>query len=285
MGAAILDYHLAIDVTGLVRNQKAGQVRKFAMLAGTAERIALYPAFIAALGAELARSAGRRKCAGGDRDRAHTLGSPFHRKAPGHREHRGFRHRRRHREGAAGDRRGREDAQHHAAVLAVDPAPARGERAIHRAVQRRRQNRIRCPRRQMFGLRNEGRGGIIDQHIDRRLAPYLFHHRIDRSAVADIAADHAHLAAEFAAHPRGRRLQQFEPAAANDQLRAELDEAVSHRRPEPRTATCDQYPLSRQQALFKHCPIPFLPVIARSDSDEAIHPAVVGFWIASLRSQ
>jgi hypothetical protein len=55
----------------------------------------------------------------------------------------------------------------------------------------------------------------------------------------------ANLAAEFAAHQRGR-LQQFEPATANGQLGAELDE----RCPTARAPTAgDQYPLSRQQAL------------------------------------
>ena len=66
MRAAILHHHLAIDIAGLVGNQKARQVSKFAMLAGAAERIALRPAFIAALGTELARSAGRRKRAEAD---------------------------------------------------------------------------------------------------------------------------------------------------------------------------------------------------------------------------
>src|SRR5262249_53570479 len=101
--AAILHYHLTIDITGLVGDQEARQVCKLAMLAGAAERIALRPTFIASLGTELPRSAGSRKCAGGDRDCAHTLWPPLHRKAPGHREHGGFCHRRRHREGAAGD--------------------------------------------------------------------------------------------------------------------------------------------------------------------------------------
>jgi hypothetical protein len=78
---------------------------------------------------------------------------------------------------------------------------------------------------------------------------HIFHHGIDRGAVADIAADHANLAAESPASAAA--LQQFEPAAANDQLGAELDKRVPSQ-PRARTATGDQYPLSRQQALFKH---------------------------------
>src|SRR5437660_1772470 len=77
MRAAILHYHLAIDVAGLVRNQEAREVRKLAMLAGTAERIARGPALVAALGAKLARRARRGKCAGRDRHGAHALRSPF----------------------------------------------------------------------------------------------------------------------------------------------------------------------------------------------------------------
>jgi len=38
-----------------------------------------------------------------------------------------------HREGTAGNGRGREDREHHALVLALDPASAGGQRAIHRA--------------------------------------------------------------------------------------------------------------------------------------------------------
>ena len=68
MRAAVLHHHLAVDVAGLIGNQEAGEIGELAMLAGAAERIAMRPAFIAALGPELARSARGRKRAGRDRD-------------------------------------------------------------------------------------------------------------------------------------------------------------------------------------------------------------------------
>ena len=134
----------------------------------------------------------------------------------------------------------------------VDPALAGSERAVHRAVQGRRENRVRRAKRQMLGLRDEGRGGIVDQHVERRLAPDRVHHGIDRGAVANVASDDADLAAEIVAHLRRRRLQQFEPAAADDQFGAELDEAASHRSTEPGTAAGDQDAFFRQQAFFEH---------------------------------
>jgi len=60
----------------------------------------------------------------------------------------------------------------------------------------------------------------------------------------------------IAAHPRRGRLQQFEPATADDQFGAQFDETPSHRGTEPGAAAGDQYPLSRQQAFFKHRFIP-----------------------------
>jgi hypothetical protein len=103
-----------------------------------------------------------------------------------------------------------------------------------------------------FGLRDEGGGGVVDEHVERRIAPDRVHHGIDGSAVAQVASDDAHLAAEFAAQLRRRLFEQFKPAAADDQFGAELDEAASHRRSKPGAAAGDQYAFPRQQAFFKH---------------------------------
>ena len=84
------------------------------------------------------------------------------------------------------------------------------------------------------------------------VAPDRIHHGFDGSAIANVASDRADLAAEIVAQSRRGRFQQFEPAAADDQFGAKLDEAASHRRAEPGAAAGDQYPLSRQQAFFKH---------------------------------
>ena len=104
----------------------------------------------------------------------------------------------------------------------------------------------------MFGLCDESRSRIVDEHVDRRLAPERIHHGIDRGAVPDVASDRGDLAAGVAAHFGCRSLQQFEPAAADDELGAQLQEAAPHRRTEPRTAAGDQDALSPQQAFFKH---------------------------------
>ena len=60
MRAAVLHHHLAVDVAGLVGNQKTRKIGQLTMFAGAAERIAMRPAFITALGTELARCARRR---------------------------------------------------------------------------------------------------------------------------------------------------------------------------------------------------------------------------------
>jgi hypothetical protein len=104
----------------------------------------------------------------------------------------------------------------------------------------------------MFSLRNERRGSIVDQDIDRRDAPDLLHHDVDRRAVADIASGHRDLSAKLVAHLCSGRLQQFEPATADDQFGAEFDEATSHRGSESGAAASYQDPLSSQQVFFKH---------------------------------
>src|SRR5438874_1765172 len=81
------------------------------------------------------------------------------------RQNGGFGHRRWHREGASGDGRGRKDGEHHAFVLSVNPTFSRRQRAIHRAMQRGAKDRVGGAKRQMFGLSDESRGGIVDEHI------------------------------------------------------------------------------------------------------------------------
>ena len=49
-------------------------------------------------------------------------------------------------------------------------------------MQGRGEDRVGCTKRQMLGLRDKGRGRIVDEHIDRRLAKHRIHHGIDGSA-------------------------------------------------------------------------------------------------------
>jgi hypothetical protein len=113
------------------------------MLAGAAERIVRRPALIAPLGTQLHGRARRRERARRDRDGADALRPPLDREAFGHRQERRLRHRGGNGEGAAGDGRGRENGEHHTGMPGLDPALARRKRAVHRAMQRRRQDRVR----------------------------------------------------------------------------------------------------------------------------------------------
>jgi hypothetical protein len=116
-------------------------------------------------------------------------------------------------------------------------------------MQRRRQNRVRGTKRKLLSLRDEGCGGIVDENASgasRQIA----------SIIASTAAPSrmSHLTAATLqrdlAHPC-RRLQQFEPAAADTRSAPRRSGAPSPRRaPEPPP---DQYPLSANrlfQTLF-----------------------------------
>src|SRR5436190_2497935 len=78
MRATVLHHHLAIDEAGLVGNQVTREVGEFGMVAMAAERIAMRPTLLAALGPELAGGAGGWKRPRGDRDGANALRAPFH---------------------------------------------------------------------------------------------------------------------------------------------------------------------------------------------------------------
>ena len=114
-------------------------------------------------------------------------------------------------------------------MLSLDPALAGRERAIHRAMQRRRQDRIGRAVRQMFGLRDEGCGSIVDQHVDlpsRQTDPSWHRPRYRRGyriASRDLPSRSLRICAAVASSN--------EPAAADDQFRTEFDEAASHRGP------------------------------------------------------
>jgi hypothetical protein len=60
MHAAVHYHHLAIDRAGAVRDQKAGEIGQFNMLAGAAKRIARRPVPVASLGVQLPRGVGER---------------------------------------------------------------------------------------------------------------------------------------------------------------------------------------------------------------------------------
>src|SRR6185436_10715881 len=92
MRAAVLHHHLAIDEAGLVGNQITREVGELGVVAMAAERVAVGPALLAALGPELAGGTRGGECARRDRDGANALRTPFHGEALGHRQHRSLCH-------------------------------------------------------------------------------------------------------------------------------------------------------------------------------------------------
>jgi hypothetical protein len=107
-------------------------------------------------------------------------------------------------------------------------------------------------KRQPLGLGNEGRGGIVDQDVERSIAPDRIHHGVHCGAMANVAGQRCDLAAEIAAHLCSGRLQQFEPAAADAEICAKLGKASCHRRPQPGAAAGDQDAFCLEQVLFEH---------------------------------
>ncbi len=69
MRPAILHHHLAVDVAGLIRNQKAGEIGEFAVFADTPERIFGRRILVAVLGPKLSRCTGNWKNAGANGSR------------------------------------------------------------------------------------------------------------------------------------------------------------------------------------------------------------------------
>jgi hypothetical protein len=68
--------------------------------------------------------------------------------------------------------------------------------------------------------------------------------------------DRGYPAAGIATDLGGRRLEPFEPAAADDKFGAEPGKTACHRGTKPGASAGDQDPLSCQQAFFKHESIP-----------------------------
>ncbi len=109
----------------------------------------------------------------------------------------------------------------------------------------------------MLALCDEGGSGIVDEDVERRLAPDRIHHAVDRRTVADIAGDGDDRAAGLVAHLARRRLEPLELAAADHELGAEREEATPHRSAETRTTPGNEGALVLQQACFKHRLNPF----------------------------
>ncbi|MGY3645670.1 hypothetical protein ACVWW2_000961 [Bradyrhizobium sp. LM4.3] len=131
----------------------------------------------------------------------------------------------------------------------------------------------------MLTLRDEGRSGIVDENIERRLAPDGVHHALDGGAVADIAGHDGDLAAGLFAHLARRRFQPIELATADHELRTERKEAAPHRRAETRATTGDEDALVPKQARFKHRLNPCYFVVASEGKPSRNRTAEIA-WIA-----
>src|SRR5262249_49179419 len=147
-------------------------------------------------------------------------------------------------------------------------------------------DRIGRTERKMFALRDEGRGSIVDENVERRRAPDRVHHVVDGGTVTDVAGDGRDLAAGLCPHLSGSRLQPVKLAAADHELCAEREETAPHRGTESRATTGDEDALVPKQTCFKHRLNPPIdtPVIAREAKQSRLFPQD-GFWIASLRSR
>src|SRR3954451_14324183 len=138
----------------------------------------------------------------------------------------------------------------------------------------------------MLTLRDESRCRVVDENIERRLAPDGVHHALDGGAIADIAGDRRDLAAGLFAHLARRRLEPIELAAADHELGAEREEAARHCSTETRTATGDEDTLVLEQTCFKHGLNPLFFFFRHCERSEAIQNRAAEIaWIASLRSQ
>src|SRR3954469_929712 len=126
----------------------------------------------------------------------------------------------------------------------------------------------------MLTLRDESRCRVVDENIERRLAPDGVHHALDGGAIADIAGDRGDLAAVLFAHLARRRLEPIELAAADHELGAEREETVRHCSTEARTAAGDEDALVLEQACFKHGLNPSCFVVARAAGNRT---AEIGF--------
>src|SRR3954454_6468540 len=137
----------------------------------------------------------------------------------------------------------------------------------------------------MLALRNESRSRVVDENIERRLAPDGVHHALNGGAVADIAGDRRDLAAGLFAHRARRRIEPIELPAADHELGAEREEAARHCSTETRTATGDEDALVLEQACFKHgLNPPFLSSrhCERSEAIQAISAARILDCFAAL---
>src|SRR5438046_1985931 len=104
----------------------------------------------------------------------------------------------------------------------------------------------------MLALRDEGRGCVVDEDVERCLAPDRIHQVVDGGTIANIARDCRDLAAGLRAHLSRGCFEPVELAAADDELGAEREEAAPHRGTEARAAAGDEDALIPEQTCFKH---------------------------------
>jgi hypothetical protein len=109
-------------------------------------------------------------------------------------------------------------------VLAIDPPLAGGESTVGATAQDDIGDRVECARRQRLGARDEIACRIVDETVERTVAPYLLEHGVDLIRETDVANE----IRGFAAGLRPLRYTPFEhllASPADHDLRAKLDEA------------------------------------------------------------
>ena len=102
------------------------------------------------------------------------------------------------------------------------------------------QHGIHGPVREALGRAGEVAGRVVHQHVDRaEVLPDRAEHRIHGVGIAHVAGPDEDLAAMRGRHLAGRFSQHRLAAAGDRQLRAQLQEALAHRPPQPRAAAGD----------------------------------------------
>src|SRR5882757_546658 len=110
---------------------------------------------------------------------------------------------------------------------------------------------VECPRREPLGAGDEVSGSIVDQTIERTVAPNLIEHGLDLVGDTQVANDIRRLGSGFP--PFGNRsLEDVLSPSANDDLGSELDETRTEAFADPGATARDQDFLSLQDFVRKH---------------------------------
>ena len=250
---AVHDDEIAREIGGLVGGKVGKQVRQFDVFAEAAQGhahvrgLGLGPWWIQFFPRSLGGKEAR--CHGVEAD---AVLAPFDGEAARHRDDAGFGGCGGRGEGAAGECRGRGDAEHGTRTAGVYPAATASHGAIEGAVQHNAEHRVDGTRRQLVAARDEISCRVVAQDIERPLGPNAVQHRFDAGRVTDVTRHRGDVTAGgIPQFPRGR-LQHIEPPAADDQSGPEFEITPCNATAQSGAAARDENTFATQQILSKH---------------------------------